>query len=128
MQRRPSERAQESTVRREREDAATRLLLEVPALAALRLEITQGSSGKIRHTRRVIVERAPALFEIACVEPSCRGGGHDLTRAIMDALRPLRTRFEGEDSCRGLVGSGACRSVLRYQGIADYREGSRGEG
>jgi hypothetical protein len=123
-QHRFSEVAQASLERREREDAARRLRDEIPSLVSLRLEISQGrtSTGSTEHARTIVVERAPALFEIACFDRSCRGGGHDLTFEIMDALRRSQTKFEGEHACRGSLGAAECSSVLRYRALAVYRD------
>jgi hypothetical protein len=120
-----SDQALQAIDRRAREDSATRLLEEIPSLTSLRLEITQGrtESGTAKHARTIVVEHAPALFEIACIERSCRSGGHDLTFSIMSALRQKLTRFEGEDVCRGSVGSAECGSRLHFEGLATYREG-----
>jgi hypothetical protein len=79
------------------------------------------STGNTEHARTIVVERAPALFEIACFDRSCRGGGHDLTRGIMDSLRRSEAKFAGEDVCRGTLGGAECGSVLRYRALAVYR-------
>jgi hypothetical protein len=122
-QHRFSEVAQASLERREREDAANRLRDEIPSLVSLRLEISQGraSTGLTEHARTIVVERAPALFEIACFDRSCRGGGHDLTRGIMDSLRRSEAKFSGEDQCRGTLGGAECNSVLKFRALAVYR-------
>lgn len=116
------QRAQE---RRRREDDAPRLAAEVPNLVSLRLEIVEmrasGSIAESSHIRRVVVESAPALFVLPCRESECRDGGHDLTTRIMQALRRGEERFEGEDACRGSVGSGTCTRTVRYVGTAEYR-------
>jgi hypothetical protein len=118
-----SERGLEAQERRAREDAASRLLREVPSLTSLRLEMSEGRvvSQSAAYARTIVVERAPALFEFGCTDPSCRGGGHDLTWTILPALRKSLFTFEGEDVCRGSVGSAECSSVLRFHAIAAYR-------
>jgi hypothetical protein len=126
--RRRSEAALRATERRKREDDAPRLKEEVPRLEELRLEIEEflGDStvSAARHSRLIVVDRAPALFEFPCTEPSCNDGGHDLTHAILRALRTEATEFRGEDSCYGRLGTSAspCRRVLRYLAHAKYGE------
>lgn len=73
------------------------------------------------HIRRIVVERAPALFELPCGDRSCKDGGHDLTHAILTELQHGTTRFEGENHCSGYLGGAPCGSVLRYVGVATYR-------
>jgi hypothetical protein len=125
MNRRHSEAAQRFAERRRREDEAPRLLALVPGLESLRLEFRESRAGgqmvDLAHTRRVVVERAPALFELPCQDSSCKDGGHDITRAIVEALRGGAERFEGEDVCRGQVGTAECNRVLTYVGTATYR-------
>jgi hypothetical protein len=122
--RRNSEAAQRFAERRRREDAAPRLRTEVPGLVSLNLELTeQGAetTAAMKHLRRVVVESAPALFEIPCLDPACLDGGHDLTHSIMRALRARASTFEGEDACHGSVRTAACGRVLRYAVVATYR-------
>lgn len=124
--RRWSEAAQRAAERRQREDAAPRLLAEVPNLTSLALTIDErrpsGSLAGGSHIRRVMVQTAPALFNLPCSDRSCNDGGHDCTRAVMNALRASQTRFEHESTCHGHLGStGApCEAVLRYVGVATY--------
>jgi hypothetical protein len=110
--------------RRQREDDAPRLWQQVAQLQELelRFEDYQGDGEVLssRHIRRVVVERAPALFEVPCQEPKCRDGGHDLTGEIMRALRALSTDFDGEDRCRGQLGAADCHRILRFVGRATY--------
>src|SRR5262249_6421103 len=123
--RRGGEAAQRQIDRRQREDEARRLTAEVPNLASLSIEIEERRAGGLiveaTHTRRVVVASAPALFELLCGDRDCKDGGHDVTRAIMGALKERKTRFEGEDACHGSVGSANCARVLKYVGIATYR-------
>lgn len=123
--RRNSEAAQRFAERRQREDEAPRLHAEVPQLESLRLEIEEhragGTVADSAHIRRVVVDHAPALFLLPCGDSSCKDGGHDLTRAIMQALHAGAQKFDGEDSCRGQIGSATCSRVMRYVGIATYR-------
>lgn len=122
--RRSSEAALRSLDRRKREDDARRLQAEVPALESLVLTFKDGvpdSDALLSHVRRVPVASAPALFEPTCQNRECKGGGHDITREIMDALRRGATQFEGSDSCAGSVGTASCRFVLTYSGTATYK-------
>lgn len=121
--RRNTEAAQRSQERREREDAAPRLHDVIPRLTSLALEIKEARDGEVsvNYTRRVVVERAPALFEIPCTDPDCKQGGHDVTASILRELRGAKTRFEGEHTCDGQLGRGACNRVLRYVGLAEYQ-------
>jgi hypothetical protein len=124
---RAGEAAQRSAERRRRQDEAPRLITLIPRLESLRLEVEEHRGGlsvaEARHIRRIVVEHAPALFELTCQDSSCEGGGHDLTAIVMRALRAGEGRFEGEDVCRGSVGTAAahCGRVLRFVGVAAYR-------
>lgn len=113
------------TRRGEREDTAGKLLDRVPNLATLALEIHEarpdGCLGENQYIRRVVVEHAPALFEIACTYPDCEDGGYDLTREILSGLASRRDRFGGEHSCRGRCRTVDCTRVLKYVAIAAYR-------
>jgi hypothetical protein len=125
MKRRDTEAADRFAERRRREDEAPRLCDVVPRLDSLRLELRETRGGTalsgMAHVRPVVVERAPALFELPCQDASCRDGGHDLTWTILAALKDGLERFEGEDSCRGQIGSAECRRVLQFVAIATYR-------
>jgi hypothetical protein len=124
MRRRDNAAAQRSQERRTREDAAPRLAREVPNVASLDLVIAERASdvgAETVYTRRVVIAAAPALFEVPCGDPSCEGGGHDLTLAIMRALRNGEVSFTGEDACHGSVRTSSCTRVLRYTGDATYR-------
>lgn len=124
--RRQSEAQLQAIERRKREDDAPRLKDEIPNLLELRLEIDEytGESpvSAARHTRHIVVQSAPALFELGCTESSCTDGGHDLTSQILRQLRSGATEFGGEDACYGRVGSASvpCRRVLRYVAHAKY--------
>src|SRR5262245_43917193 len=123
---RPSDAMLRAADRRQREDEAPRLKHEVSRLTELYLEIEEqiaGSSTVItRYVRRIVMESAPARFEIQCGEGKCNDGGHDLTAPIMRALSSAATEFRGEDACHGHLGSGAgaCSRVLHYVGHAKY--------
>jgi hypothetical protein len=116
-----SHAAQRFAERRRREDEAPKLASQVPALTSLRLEIEERTGvGGTKHTRRLLIDRAPALFLVPCGDPRCLDGGHDLTWAVMRALRSRETAFHGTDECTGSVGSSTCSRVLRFEAAAEY--------
>lgn len=123
--RRFGEAAQRASERRRREDEAARLKGEVPKLESLRLDIEEKHAGNVvpesTHIRRVQVEHAPALFAMPCHDRECKEGGHDVTEAILRALRSSQTRFEGDHACQGKVGEGECGRLLHYVGTATYK-------
>ncbi|MBN1608579.1 MAG: hypothetical protein JW940_18260 [Polyangiaceae bacterium] len=110
--------------RRQRENDAPRLREEVRQLASLAIEIDEyrgaGTFLAARYTRRIVLEHAPALFEIPCTEERCKGGGYDLTYQIMRALKAGRTLFDGQEACPGQLGSAECGRTLRYTVRASY--------
>jgi hypothetical protein len=122
---RSREAAQRFADRRKREDDAPRLSTEVPSLATLRIAVEERratvTSPESKHLRHVIVDRAPALFIIPCGDPSCDGGGYDLTSPIMRELRARRPQFEVDDECFGTVGSARCGRIVHAVGTATYR-------
>jgi hypothetical protein len=130
--RRTSAAAQRADERRLREDEAPRLSNQVPDLLSLSLAIEDRSGTSVaqpKHVRRVVVDRAPALFLIGCSDPNCKEGGHDVTDSVMRALMRKETIFHGEDQCYGALGPSPCTRVLHYDAIADYGQVSvRGTG
>jgi hypothetical protein len=107
--------------RRQREDEAPKLSSQVPGLTTLQLEIEERTGiGGTKHTRRVLVDRAPALFLVPCGDPRCLDGEHDLTHTVMRALRAHETSFHGSDECRGSVGTSSCSRVIHFDGTAAY--------
>jgi len=119
-----TEAARQYAERLQREQEAPRLRERVPALASLRLEITDGrnlTSADPKHTRIIVVDTAPALFSLTCGDHSCRGGGHDVTIAVLDGLRSGSTRFEVQDACYGNVGSAECGRTMVLEITATYR-------
>src|SRR6266849_2479094 len=78
MNRRNSVAAQRFAERRRREEDAPRLCDQVPNLVSLKLEIEErsGVTG-VKHIRRVVVDRAPALFLVPCGDSKCADGEHD---------------------------------------------------
>ncbi len=120
--RRNSLAAQRFADRRQREGDAPKLCEQLPDLSSLRLEVEeQFGSGAIKHTRRIVVAHAPALFLVPCGDPRCTDGEHDLTTQVMSALRAGKTSFTGQDECTGTLGSAVCLRVLRFAASAEYR-------
>ncbi|MCA9622086.1 MAG: hypothetical protein KC731_23845 [Myxococcales bacterium] len=122
MSYRSREAAARAQDRRDREDAATRLLSVVPNITSLRLDYRELRDGAtlVQYTRLVVVARAPALFEIACSDSDCEDGMHDLTRTILNALRDNRTDFIAEDNCRGHRRDRPCGRLLVVRLLATY--------
>jgi hypothetical protein len=125
MNRRNSAAAQRFAERRRREEDAPRLHDQVPNLVSLKLEIEErsGVTG-VKHTRRVVVDRAPALFLVPCGDARCADGEHDLTTTVMTALRAHETSFQGTDECTGSAPSPtapACARVVHFDAVAEYR-------
>lgn len=122
------EAARRTAERRQREAEAPRLAQAIPSLEKLRIEVLERSGSISRpehsHVRHVVVANAPALFVLPCRDTHCKDGGHDLTAQILSALRGRKVRFEGEDSCSGVVGNGGCTRVLGYIAEATYQSGS----
>jgi hypothetical protein len=119
IRRNVQEAKQRSVDRRQREDDAPRLIEEVRRLASLDIVVDNGGN---KYVWRIVVERAPALFELACPEESCTNGGHDLTRQIMQGLRMTSAEITGESTCRGDLPSGSCNRVVKYVASATYRD------
>lgn len=100
----------------------------MPRLAALKIAFSEGerdSATTVEYVRRVVVERAPALFELRCTNPACKEGMHDLTDIVVSALRQGRERLEGQDPCLGALLNGTCGWVLQYVMTAEYRAEAR---
>jgi len=112
--------------RREREKKAGKLRAQVPELSQFHLEIEEGRPEPprmmARHIRRIVVEHAPALFDLPCIERGCQDGGHDLTSDVIANLREHRSRFEGEHVCPGHLNGKDCGRVMHYVGVASYAE------
>ena len=123
--RRFGEAAQRATERRRREDEAERLKNEVPRLESLRLDIAEKRQGSVvaetSHIKRVVVDSAPALFVLPCLDRECKEGGHDVTDMILRSLRSGATRFEGDHICNGRVGAADCGRILSFVATATYR-------
>jgi len=120
------ERKERRIQRDERENAAGKLVQKIPDLTSLSIAIhetrPEGCVSDNHYIRRVALEHAPALFEVACSDPRCEDGGHDVTREILASLASRQACFEGRHACRGRCGAIDCARVLRYVTTASYRE------
>jgi hypothetical protein len=119
------EAAERFDERRRREHLAPRLESRSRDLASLRLAIEEfhdgTRTGSVKHVRHVVVASAPALFALPCGDASCEGGGYDVTRPVMRALRGHTERFEADARCAGTTGGVPCRRMLHVVGTATYR-------
>ncbi len=124
MRNRSRDAAERTAERRRREAEAPRLLASAPELTLLRLEIEERRDGhalpETAHVKRVVLEHAPALFAIPCMDRACRDGGHDITAEVMHALAQKKTDFSGKDACAGQTGSAPCQRVLHYVAKAEF--------
>lgn len=124
--RKSSEAFRRSLERRRKEDEARRLRDVVPELLELEFDVSEERSGmpghEVQHRRVVVVSRAPALFEFACADRACEGGGHDVTALVLGSLGRGEPRFTGSHTCEGRARDTACEYVLRFEGRAVYRE------
>src|SRR2546429_322567 len=126
LRRRKTEAAERFAERRKREDDAPRLKDRVPELATLKLDIEEShdttGTGRAKHTRHIVVDRAPALFVFPCGDASCEGGGYDITDQVMRELQAHAETFGAEDKCYGAVGTASCRRSLQIKATATYRK------
>jgi len=126
------EAAERFAERREREDAAPRLRDESPMLESLELHIRHEHEGRrcpdSTYVRHISVMTGPALFWVPCSDARCVHGGHDITGAVMRALRAHQTEFEGKDRCMGDVGNVGCQRSLVYSARASYLSRGGDEG
>ena len=125
MNSRAREAQQRFADRRKREDDSPRLSEELPNLAALKLTVEErrptAVTAESKYVRHVIVDRAPALFDIPCGDPSCSGGGHDVTQQLMRQLRAAQAEIMVEHECQGGVGASHCGRILRVIGAPTYK-------
>jgi hypothetical protein len=116
------ERKERTVQRDERENAADELAQRVPDLTSLSIEIREtrpeGCVSDTYYIRRVVLEQAPALFEVVCFDPRCEDGGYDVTPDIIFALKSRQARFEGHQTCRGTV------RLARLRQGSSIRDGS----
>ena len=120
------ERKERRLQRTEREQAAGKLLQRIPDLAGLSIAIHEarpgGCTSDNHYIRRVVLESAPALFEVPCSDTRCEDGGYDVTREVLHALAARQLQSEGHQSCRGRCGPIDCGRSLRWVTTATYRE------
>ena len=124
MHRKQSAGAVRMAERRARESAAPTLAAENPTLASLVIEFvefTSQSAPDVKYVRHVVVSSAPALFEVPCGDPSCSGGGHDITHEMSWNLRAKNTEFSGEHACYGGLGTAPCPRKLNFKAKATYQ-------
>ncbi len=123
--RKQTELTERRDLRHQREDAAGKLHERAPDLASLDLRIHEarpnGCVNDTQYIRRIVVEHAPALFEVPCSFAECRDGGYDVTREVLSAVAARKTQFEGDQACRGTCGPVDCGRVLHYKATATYR-------
>ena len=110
--------------RRRQEDEAPRLRDVVPTLTACRVvfeERREGVTGSdLSHTRRIVVEHAPARLVVPCGDSDCRDGGHDISAELVRGLRSGQAEIHGEDRCFGHVRAADCQRVLAFTAYAEY--------
>lgn len=115
-------KAERAAERRQREDAAPRLKEAVPHLDSLAIRFHEMFDDKTlaegTHTRRVVVEHAPAHFEVPCANRECEGI-HDVTQELLRALRSTRLEFSGRHVCAGCDKT-RCGRVLCWVAVATY--------
>jgi hypothetical protein len=129
MYQRNTEALERRRERQQREDSAPRLSTEIPALRTLRLTMSY-YRGDVAvqpgHTRLVVVQRAPALFQVTCADKDCKQGGHDITEPVMRGLREGHKLFTGSAPCSGELGATPetpgvrCGSELRFEAEATF--------
>jgi hypothetical protein len=121
--RRTSIKAVRAAERRVREDSAPRLKDAVPTLDSLAIRFYEmygdKSLAEATHVRRIVVDHAPAYFEIPCADRECEGV-HDLTQDLLRFLRGARLEFEGAHYCSGGKTARNCGRVLHWTAVATY--------
>jgi len=115
--------------RRRREREAPLLCAEAPGLVELSIELTECGQGAgfpdVTFIRRFVLATAPALFLVACGDPLCAGGGHDLSPPVMSALGSQQRELRGETKCRGTVGEVTCTRCVRFVMTAAFDDALR---
>ena len=112
--------------RQEREDRAGKLLLRAPDLTSLSIVVHEtrpdGCVSDSHYTRRVVLEQAPALFEVPCSDPACEDGGYEVTWES-STPSPLAS---GSSRASSHAGGDAVRSTAagssRFVATATYAE------
>ncbi len=116
--------AKEAVARRQREDDAPRLKDVAGHVTSLKFAIEETQDGielaEVKHTRRIVLDHASARFEFACTEAKCEGGGHDITRDVLDGLEARKAEFGGKHACTGATEHAPCTRVLIFEAEAEY--------
>ena len=124
QRRRNPEQIEQAAEQLRREQAAPRLQEELPALLSLRLTFEDlrpdDGIGGVVYAKPIVVATAPSYFDVRCADPRC-DGRHDLTSAILAALRARRAALSGKSVCDGQVGDRPCDRTLTYGYEATYR-------
>jgi hypothetical protein len=110
--------------RREKDDAAKRLREVFPDLASLKLKVAEKPKAAtddkaITHIKHVIIDRAPARFELPCCDHKC-DGSHDVTAMVLEGLTNKDTSITGKDPCGGQAKEGPCHFELSFEAVATY--------
>lgn len=110
--------------RRDKDDAAPRLSEVFPTLAKLALQVDEKPKGAgddklVSHIKHVIVQRAPARFELPCCDHKC-DGSHDVTEAMLAGLTEGKQSFSGTDPCGGTAKEGPCPFEMTFTAVATY--------
>jgi len=121
---RNNEAAKRAADRRQRENDAPRLLETAQGLKSLFIELQESDQRSAeptsRYIRRIVLATAPALFFFPCGDPKCRGGGHDVTDAVLTGLRGHQPRTQGENLCTGVAGETPCTRKLHFEAVAAF--------
>src|SRR6476469_7730313 len=123
-------RLERKAKRDEREAAAGKLIDRCPDLVTLDIAIHESgpktAPNELRYIRRVVVEHAPALFDLVCSSGRCEGGGYQLTAEILAALDTHAPKLAGQQACSGRTAEGEeCGSLVRYEATATYRKAAK---
>lgn len=124
--RRNPEALTRSRSRKQKDDVARRLSEVLPELASLQLEISEIPAPTaeprdiVSYRKHIIVDRAPARFELPCHDHKC-DGAHNITQNVLGALRRKERCIEGSDPCGGQTKLGACPYEMQYVIMATYR-------
>ncbi len=126
--RRDREAVRQTQERRRREDDAARLRSVIPHLKTLTLRVEEKEKERpedsVLYIKHVVVDRAPALFELPCCRRGCCDGGYDVTRQVIRALKRGETQFGGRDKCDGHTKDEQCARKLFFRAEADYEKAS----
>jgi hypothetical protein len=114
-----------SRTRKSKDDTALRLNELMPELRSLKLEISEvpdpaaEEREAVSYRKHIIVDRAPARFELPCHDHKCNGA-HNITAAVLQALKRRERCVEGSDRCQGETKHGACPYEMQYVVVATW--------